>query len=299
MTLGAFIPSCSTTHVAVGGDKKQYPSGRFTGFALLPCLVTMLAALIIGHHIGVSEDIDEELNDLLEANRVILESRQTWKTIFTKRYSPYLVMALAIPFFQQFTGINVIMFYGPIISKSLGMGANASLIVSVITGAVILLGTIFGVAIADKVRRKHLFVVGGFLMFICEVVAGYEHGGKSISTVHCYCLLALLAVYLVGFACSWGVLGWLVPSEIFPLEIRLMGHCIMVGVSMFSTFIIAQYSLGMFCKFKFLIFYFFAALYFGHDSFCDLLLARNEGHNNSRNAQGLEATLVLEKVLLR
>ncbi|PIA54851.1 hypothetical protein AQUCO_00901028v1 [Aquilegia coerulea] len=459
MTIGAFIPSSTATHVAVGGEKEQYPSGRFTGYALLACLITMLAALIVGHHIGVSggiitmpqfsknfvkesevtvdqycgfndqfvslftsyfylaglvgviiasilssncrvsggtilygapcycfgalywystdcttdllygtilmgigfgfyilsvplylsevapygyfprstkfsfqlmmtvgifctnlvnfglskindgwswkwsgvlgvfimiltfigsallpnepiciikcgfpdlakrtlqlirgtDDIVEELNDLLKANRAILDSKQTWKTIFNKKYRPHLVMALAIPFFQQFTGINVIMFYGPSISKSLGMGTNASLIVSVITGGVILFGTLFGVAIADKVERKCLFIAGGVIMFVCEVVAGYDHGVKSISNLHTYGLLALLAVYLVGFACSWGLLGCLVPSEIFPLEIRLMGHCIMVGVSMFSTFIIAQYSLGMFCKFGFGIFHFFAA----------------------------------------
>jgi MFS transporter, SP family, sugar:H+ symporter len=68
-----------------------------------------------------------------------------------------------------------------------------------------------------------------------------------------------ICAYVAGFAWSWGPLGWLVPSEIFPLEIRSAGQSITVSVNMFCTFIIAQAFLPMLCRFKFILFFFFGA----------------------------------------
>ena len=45
-------------------------------------------------------------------------------------------MAVAIPLFQQLTGINVIMFCAPVLFKTLGFGGTASLMSTVITGLV-------------------------------------------------------------------------------------------------------------------------------------------------------------------
>jgi hypothetical protein len=53
-------------------------------------------------------------------------------------------------------------------------------------------------------------------------------------------------------------LGWLVPSEIFPLEIRSAAQSITVSVNMFFTFIVAQLFLTMLCHMKFGLFIFFA-----------------------------------------
>lgn len=70
-------------------------------------------------------------------------------------------------------------------------------------------------------------------------------------------IVFLICVYVSGFAWSWGPLGWLVPSEIFPLEIRSAGQSINVSVNMFFTFVIAQIFLTLLCHLKFGLFYFF------------------------------------------
>lgn len=64
--------------------------------------------------------------------------------------------------------------------------------------------------------------------------------------------------YVGGFAWSWGPLGWLVPSEIFPLEIRSAAQSVNVSVNMFFTFAVAQVFLTMLCHMKFILFIFFA-----------------------------------------
>jgi len=63
---------------------------------------------------------------------------------------------------------------------------------------------------------------------------------------------------VAGFAYSWGPLGWLVPSEIFPLEIRSAAQSINVSVNMIFTFAIAQVFTSMLCHLKFGLFIFFA-----------------------------------------
>ncbi|KAF9619071.1 hypothetical protein IFM89_005085 [Coptis chinensis] len=54
-------------------------------------------------------DVDAEYKDMVVESK-FKDNDQSWKAIFSRKYKPQLVMALAIPFFQQFTGINVIMF---------------------------------------------------------------------------------------------------------------------------------------------------------------------------------------------
>ena len=75
-----------------------------------------------------------------------------------------------------------------------------------------------------------------------------------------YALVVVLfiCIYVAGFAWSWGPLGWLVPSEIFPLEIRSAAQSINVSVNMLFTFIVAQIFLTMLCHLKFGLFLFFA-----------------------------------------
>lgn len=70
-------------------------------------------------------------------------------------------------------------------------------------------------------------------------------------------VVLFICIYVSGFAWSWGPLGWLVPSEIFPLEIRSAAQSINVSVNMFFTFVVAQVFLNMLCHFKFGLFLFF------------------------------------------
>jgi hypothetical protein len=65
-------------------------------------------------------------------------------------------------------------------------------------------------------------------------------------------------MYVAAFAWSWGPLGWLVPSEICPLEVRSAGQATNVAVNMLFTFAIAQIFLTMLCHLKFGLFFFFA-----------------------------------------
>lgn len=115
------------------------------------------------------DDVDEEFNDLVVASEASRKVEHPWKNLLQRKYRPHLTMAIAIPFFQQLTGINVIMFYAPVLFKTIGFGADASLMSAVITGIVNVGATIVSIYYVDKLGRRFLFLEGGIQMLICQV----------------------------------------------------------------------------------------------------------------------------------
>nr|DAD21943.1 TPA_asm: hypothetical protein HUJ06_023406 [Nelumbo nucifera] len=122
---------------------------------------------------GVESDIEAELNDLVkasEATRAVNE--EPFKTIFERQYRPHLVMAVAIPFFQQLTGINIIAFYAPVLFQSVGFGSDSALLSAIILGSVNLTSILVSTFIVDRYGRKILFMEGGIQMVVCQVSGG-------------------------------------------------------------------------------------------------------------------------------
>jgi sugar porter (SP) family MFS transporter len=210
-------------------------------------------------------NVDNEFTDLLEASEASSKIAQPLKTIFERQYRPQLVITCLIPFFQQLTGINVIMFYAPVLFRTLGFEDDASLMSAVVTGLVNVFATSLSIVCVDKFGRRALFLEGGIQMIIAQTVVGCliasvfgTTGRGDFSTGMGNLALAFICIYVAAFAWSWGPLGWLVPSEIHPLEIRSAGQSLNTSINMFFTFIIGQLFLSMLCHLKFGLFFFFA-----------------------------------------
>ncbi|KAK3414719.1 hypothetical protein EUGRSUZ_H00045 [Eucalyptus grandis] len=191
-----------------------------------------------------------------------------WLNLGRRKYRPHLIMSLLIPMFQQLTGINVVMFYAPVLFIAIGFGNYASLMSALITGVVNVVATLISVYGTDKWGRRRLFFWGGGLMLIFQVALalaspiGRKFGvtGQADNLPSWYAIVVVICIciFVSAFAFSWGPLGWLVPSEIFPLEIRSAAQSIVVCVNMFFTFLIVQIFPTMFCHMKFGLFIFFA-----------------------------------------
>ncbi|KAJ8772351.1 hypothetical protein K2173_027528 [Erythroxylum novogranatense] len=208
-------------------------------------------------------NVQAELDDLINASSISKTVDSPFKKITCTKYRPQLVMAIAIPFFQIVTGINVISFYAPQLFRTLGLSESVSLIMSaLIAGVVGTASTLISMLVVDKFGRRAMFMLGGVQMFVSQITVGGvmatqlgDHG--SLGKGYAYSVLSMICIYVSGFAWSWGPLGWLVPSEIFPLEIRSAGQSIVVAVIFLFTFIVAQTFLAMLCHFKSGIFFFF------------------------------------------
>ncbi|XP_018479569.2 sugar transport protein 13-like [Raphanus sativus] len=167
--------------------------------------------------------------------------------------------------FQQCTGINAIMFYAHVLFSTLGFGNDAALYSAVVTGAVNVLSTLVSIYSVDKVGRRVLLLEAGVQMFFSQVVIAIILGIKftdhsqNLSKGFAILVVVMICTYVAAFAWSWGPLGWLIPSETFPLETRSAGQSVTVCVNLLFTFIIAQAFLSMLCHFKFGIFIFFSS----------------------------------------
>ncbi|KAG8475954.1 hypothetical protein CXB51_032988 [Gossypium anomalum] len=163
-------------------------------------------------------DVEAELEDLIKASSISKTIKHPFKKIILRKYRPQLVMAIAIPFFQQVTGINVIAFYATLLFRTIGIGESASLLSSVVTGVIGAGSTFISMLIVDKFGRRALFMVGGIQMLISQILIGGimatqlgDHG--TVSQGYAYLIIILICIYVAGFGWSWGPLGWLVPTR--------------------------------------------------------------------------------------
>lgn len=159
------------------------------GGAMVPALIITIGSLVLpdtpnsmierGQHeearaklrrVRGVDDVDEEFNDLVVASEESKKVEHPWRNLLQRKYRPQLTMAIAIPFFQQLTGINVIMFYAPVLFDTIGFGSDASLMSAVITGLVNVFATLVSIYGVDKWGRRFLFLEGGVQMLICQVI---------------------------------------------------------------------------------------------------------------------------------
>ncbi|KAG2581955.1 sugar transport protein MST5-like [Panicum virgatum] len=231
-----------------------------------------------------TDDVHDEYADMVAASEEAAAVERPWRNILEPRYRPQLTVAVLIPFFQQLTGINVIMFYAPVLFLTIGFGDDASLMSAVITGLVNMFATVVSIVTVDRLGRRALFLQGGTQMFVSQIVVGTlialqfgTAGVGEMSKGNAMLLVLFICLYVAGFAWSWGPLGWLVPSEVFSLEVRSAGQSIAVCVNMTLTFIIGQAFLSMLCTLKFGLFYFFAGWMFVMTAFVALFLPETKG----------------------
>ncbi|KAI7844485.1 hypothetical protein COHA_001944 [Chlorella ohadii] len=179
-----------------------------------------------------------------------LHCQQSWRTMFTKAYSPMLIVTAMIAMLQQWTG-NV-----PVIFSSLGSGAEGALLNTVIIGAVNVVSTFVSILSVDKFGRRFLFIEGGLQMAAAQIVTGvvlaveFPKYNNVLPTNVDIGVLIVICVFVAGFAWSWGPLAWLVPSEIQTLETRAAGMSVAVTINFLFSFVVGQAFLTMLCSMK-------------------------------------------------
>ncbi|KDP33721.1 hypothetical protein JCGZ_07292 [Jatropha curcas] len=222
--------------------------------------------------------VDAEFDDLIDASNAARAIKHPFKNLLKRKNRPQLIIgALGIPAFQQLTGNNSILFYAPVIFQSLGFSNDAALYSSVITNAALVVGAIISMSLVDKFGRRAFFLEAGaemfFVMVAVAITLALDFGdGKPIPKGTGVFLVIIICLFVLAYGRSWGPLGWLVPSEIFPLETRSAGQSTVVCVNMIFTALVAQCFLVSLCHLQYGIFLLFAALIFIMSMFVYFLL---------------------------
>ena len=132
---------------------------------------------------------------------------------------------------QQATGINTVNYYAPTILESTGLGASASLVLTITVGVVAIIGTILGIVMLGYFNRRPMLLTG-----FTGVAAGHLVLALSFllpeTPFRSYLILAAMLVVVFFVQTFIGTLVWLLLSEIFPMTIRgfAMGIAVFVLV---------------------------------------------------------------------
>ncbi|XP_026443313.1 sugar transport protein 4-like [Papaver somniferum] len=117
-------------------------------------------------------------------------------------------MAIALPLFQQLTGMNVMVLYAPYLFQAVGFGTSAALTYAAITGGVNVVATIIGIISVSKGCRRFFFIAGGVQIFVGQIMLGIlvriKLGGSDVFD---NLIIASSCICVAGFAWSWGPLG--------------------------------------------------------------------------------------------
>jgi SP family galactose:H+ symporter-like MFS transporter len=150
---------------------------------------------------------------------------------------------------QQFTGINVVMYYAPHIFQAMGYSTTSQLWFTAIVGLVNVLATFIAIGFVDKIGRKPILYAGFIVMTIgMGIVGAMMHLGIATRAESLF-TVAMLLVFIVGFAMSAGPLIWTICSEIQPLQGRDFGIACSTFTNWVCNFIIGATFLTMLNKF--------------------------------------------------
>lgn len=183
-------------------------------------------------------DVLRKVNGEREATKILNQIKNTVTSHSAKLFSygvPIILIGVLLSVFQQFVGINVVLYYAPEIFKSMGSGTNVALLQTIIVGAINLLFTVLAIQTVDKFGRKPLMIIGAVSMAIAMFALGTAFYTTSLGVFALVCML----VYVAGFAMSWGPVAWVLLAEIFPNNIRGKALAVAVAIQWIANYIVS------------------------------------------------------------
>ncbi|MFE0460535.1 sugar porter family MFS transporter [Kitasatospora sp. NPDC058965] len=142
---------------------------------------------------------------------------------------PIVWVGIGASVFQQFVGINVIFYYSSVLWQSVGINESNSLLISLSTSIVNVIGTVIAMVLVDRIGRKPLAVAGSIGMAAALATAAwafsYRTGsgaGAGLPSLQGTVALVAAHVFVLCFAFSWGVVVWVLLGEMFPNRIRAL-----------------------------------------------------------------------------
>ncbi len=147
-----------------------------------------------------------------------------------------ILVGILLSVFQQFVGINAVLYYSNLMFKNANLGTDASFVETVIIMATNVLFTLVATFTVDRWGRKPLLILGAVIMAAAMLAMGYMFQSKTEGTT----LLAAAMIYVAGFALSWGPVVWVMLSELFPNSIKGRAMAIAVGAQWLSNFVVSS-----------------------------------------------------------
>lgn len=234
---------------------------------------------------GPGAETDAELKDIVRAvERARRDDEGAYGRLCAKGYGHYLVMVVAIPSFFDLTGVIVMAVFSPVLFRTVGFSSQKAIFGSVILSLVNLASSLLSSFVMDRAGRRFLFLAGGAAMMICQlamscILAGHLGKQNAVTMPRDYAVavLVLMCLYTFSFGVSWGPLKWVVPSEIYPVEIRSAAQALTVSIALCLSFAQTQVFVSLLCAMKHAIFLFYAGWVLVMTAFIAAFLPETKG----------------------
>ncbi|AGO57405.1 sugar porter family MFS transporter [Serratia plymuthica] len=193
-------------------------------------------ALAMLTRVSNAEHAKNVLREIKDSIRQDQQSSKQKLSYADKRVRFILFVGCMIAMLQQVTGVNVMMYYAPVVLKTVTENAQEALFQTIWIGVMQLVGSVIGAMLMDRMGRIPLMRWGTLGVIAGLLITSYALYTEATG----YFALFGMLFFMVFYALSWGVGAWVLVSEIFPNRMRSQGMSIAVGCMWLANFVVSQ-----------------------------------------------------------
>ena len=238
VTLGIVLAFLSDTAFSYSGNWRA-----MLGVLALPAVILIILVVFLpnsprwlaekGRHIEAEEvlrmlrDTSEKARDELNEIRESLKLKQGGWALFkiNRNVRRAVFLGMLLQAMQQFTGMNIIMYYAP--RKMAGFTTTEQqMIATLVVGLTFMFATFIAVFTVDKAGRKPALKIGFSVMALGTLVLGYclmQFDNGTASSGLSWLSVGMTMMCIAGYAMSAAPVVWILCSEIQPLKCRDFG----------------------------------------------------------------------------
>ena len=163
----------------------------------------------------------EELN--AEAEAILATSCQHGAAgkFWSRALRTPIMLAFLVAFFNQFSGINAILYFAPRVFEMAGLAEKAALLQSVGIGITNTIFTLVGLWLIDRLGRRTLLYIGsvGYIVSLGVTAWAFFAG-------HAFIICTAIFVFIAAHAVGQGTVIWVLIAEVFPNTHRAQGQAL-------------------------------------------------------------------------
>ncbi|AFR95554.1 monosaccharide transporter [Cryptococcus neoformans C23] len=190
----------------------------------------------------------------------------SWVDMFKPKLIRRTIIGPILMLFQQFSGINALIYYSPTLFEQLGLDYEMQLDMSGVLNIVQLVACMFAFFVIDRVGRRPLLLCGSTANTICHVIvaiimAKFSHDWVRYSK-EAWVAVAFIFIYIFTYGVGWAPVPWAMPAEVHTSSRRAKGVAITTCANWLGNFIIGLITPPMLQNIKYGTFLFFGAFTF-------------------------------------